>query len=200
MRIKSLLSIACVVFLFIGTIASCGPSKAEREEAARQDSMRIADSIAKAEEEARLAAIEAARQDSLEKIEKFMQSIPSFREIYLHFAMAENEYTQKINLEQLGFAKKTKTKDYIPEFDISLTEDTYLLELDPEHYCRIVQNNGSGAKSWSFVIVGFPELMEKYKEEAKAVKSSPDFAKYSIAYEGPTMEIKKNEICWEDGE
>ncbi|MDE5849794.1 MAG: hypothetical protein K2H38_06610 [Muribaculaceae bacterium] len=81
MKLKSLLSIASVVLFFVGAIVSCGPSKAEREEAARQDSIRIADSIAKAEEEARLAAIEAARQDSLARIEKFKESIPPFKEI-----------------------------------------------------------------------------------------------------------------------
>lgn len=198
MKIKSLLSIVGAAFFSIGTMVSCGPSKAEREEASRQDSIRIADSIAQAEEEARQTAIEAARQDSLARIEKFKQSIPTFREIYLHFAMVENEYTKKINLEKLGFVKKTKTKEYIPEFDILLTEDTYRLELDPERFCLIVQDNGSGSKL-SFKIVGFPDLMEKYKDEAKALKSSPDFAKYSVAYEGPTMDIKKDEIFWEDG-
>ena len=57
MKLKSLLSIAGVVLFFVGAIVSCGPSKAEREEAAGEDSIRIADSIAKAVEAASLAAI-----------------------------------------------------------------------------------------------------------------------------------------------
>lgn len=75
MTLKSLLPIAAT-FIFAGTIVGCGPSKAEREEAARQDSIRVADSIAKAQEEAIQAAIEAVRQDSHTKIEKLKQSIP----------------------------------------------------------------------------------------------------------------------------
>ncbi|MDE6551448.1 MAG: hypothetical protein K2K98_00595 [Muribaculaceae bacterium] len=79
MKLKSLLSIAGVVLFFVGAIVSCGPSKAEREEAARQDSIRIADSIAKAEEEARLAAIEAARQDSIRIAEAIAKAVEEAR-------------------------------------------------------------------------------------------------------------------------
>ncbi|MDE5849796.1 MAG: hypothetical protein K2H38_06620 [Muribaculaceae bacterium] len=64
MKLKSLLSIAGVVLFFVGAIVSCGPSKAEREEAARQDSIRIADAVARALEEARKSPIEASTPET----------------------------------------------------------------------------------------------------------------------------------------
>ncbi|MDE6551716.1 MAG: hypothetical protein K2K98_01955 [Muribaculaceae bacterium] len=201
MKLKSLLSIAGVVLFFVGAIVSCGPSKAEREEAARQDSIRIADSIAKAEEEARLAAIEAARQDSLARIEKFKESIPPFKEIYLHFALVENKYTKKVNLEELGFVKKVKGEKVVfdgMDEEIYMEKVTYRLELDPEHYCEIRDEEGYECRNLYFKIVGFPDLMDKYKSEARALKSSPDFTKYSVSGE-PIMEINKDEIYWQDG-
>ncbi len=198
MKLKQLFPIVSLALLFTVAIVGCGPSKAEREEAARQDSIRIADSIAQAEEEARLAAIEAARQDSLSKIEKFKESIPPFREIYLHFAMYDNKYRKMLNLEELGFTKKTKRDKMLWDgvVEIETEDDTYRLALDSDHYCEIIEKGGYECTNYIFKIVGFPDLMEQYKEEAKALKRSSDFTKYS---EGPSLEIRKNEIQWVDG-
>ena len=200
MKLRLLLSIAGVALFFFGTLVSCGPTKAEREEAARQDSIRIADSIAQAEEEARLAAIEAARQDSLARIEKFKQSIPPFREIYLHFAQVDNEYSKKLNLENLGFTKNTKREKWTADNGEEIVSENYIyrLELDPEHYCEILDLSGYECRNMYFKIVGFTDLMDKYKEEARALKSSQDFTKYAIATYGPAMEIRRNEIWWAD--
>lgn len=197
MKIKSLLALhAAVLLLFVGAIVSCGPSKSKREEAARQDSIRIADSIAQAEEEARIAAIEAARQDSLDRIEKFKESIPSFREIYLHFSLKDDKTI--INLEKLGFSKKVRR--YNSGSDIEeereIEEITYRLELDSEHYCQIKCEQAYYWEDFSFKIIGFPELMDKYKDEAVALRSSPVFYNNGI---NPWLKIKKNVIEWGDG-
>ena len=54
---------------------SCGPSKAELAEKARQDSIRVADSIKQAEEKAALEAAEKAKADSIARDQKIADFI-----------------------------------------------------------------------------------------------------------------------------
>ena len=187
MKIRALIAVGISLLCFLGTSVSCGPSKAEREEAARQDSIRVADSIANAEEELRLAAIEAARQDSIEKIENFKKSLPELKDLYVSF--------DKVNFEKLGFTKTIK-KEYISDLDFDLEDITYKLELDSDHYCIIKMIGGYECSSYSISVIGFPEIMEKYKADAKALKNSSTFTDYAA---NPYMEIKKNEVFWQDG-
>lgn len=190
MKVKPLIVSLGAFALLSSSLCSCGLSKAEKEEAARQDSIRVADSIANAEEEMRLAAIETAKQDSLAKIEKFKQSLPDLSALYRSFSG-----TDEVDLEKLGFTKTTK-KENLEEFGIELVKDVYKLELDPEHYCIITFEGGYEATHCSLTVVGFPDILEDYKTAAKALKNSSTFTKYGV---NPYMEIKKDKICWEDG-
>lgn len=144
------------------------------------------------------SAIETVRQDSLARIEKFKESIPPFREIYLHFASLENEYKTKVDLEKLGFVKKITRQKFSADNgeEIETEDDTYRLEFDNEHYCEIIEKSGYECTNLHFKIVGFPDLLEKYKDEAVSFKYTSEFEKFSF---NPSMEINDTEIFWVDG-
>lgn len=125
----------------------------------------------------------------------FKNSLPDLKELYRSMAMAENEFSDKLDLEKLGFLKKQNT-EYLPEFDYSITETVYLLEVDSDHYCKIERKPGYESVNITLTIVGYPDIMKKYKEDAEALKSSPEFEKYGV---NPWMEINQNEIVWGDG-
>lgn len=135
--------------------------------------------------------LNATFQDSLDVYDKFKESIPTFKDIYLSFLGHK-----KINYEELGFSKTVKSRMVGDNDDIYQIDDIfYRLELDSEHYCEISSISYMEANGYTFKIVGFPDLMDKYCEEAKSLKSSPDFSKYCSE-----IYIKKNEIEWGVGD
>ncbi|MDE5869469.1 MAG: hypothetical protein K2H18_04480 [Muribaculaceae bacterium] len=174
------------------TVVSCGPTRAERELAARRDSIRRADSIAAVEaariEKARQDSIEKAIQDSIAMVEAFESKIPSFTRI---FNSGEDEL--RSYLTGLGF---TRSKKGHVSYETGDGEETitYTLQVDPYHYCIFV--DGSGYESYwrEFTIVGAPEKWQQAKSEALRIK--PQFMRDGNM---PDMEIKSNSIIWGDG-
>ena len=135
--------------------------------------------------------LNATLQDSLARIEKFKESIPPFKDIFLSMLDEKN-----INYEALGFTKKVDRRTVGEGDETYQIEDVYYrLELDPEHYCEISSVIYMEANGYFLKIVGFPDLMDKYREEAKAFKSSPSFRNY-----GGEIYIRENEIEWGVGD
>lgn len=200
MKIRALIAAVIGLLCFLGASVSCGPSKAEREEAARQDSIRVADSIAKAEEDLRLAAIEAARQDSLARIEKFKQSLPSFETLVKNLNACT---TNKIDFDKLGFKTIKRSEYWDGTFDgMEYGEPTYtdyytyLFEVDKDHYCEIKENKIFEGCGYTLKIVGFPDILSDYKKQAKDLLKSGRYQNYGMNL---YIEVKDNSIEWSDG-
>lgn len=163
-----------------------------------QDSIRIADSIAHVEEEIRLAAVEEARQDSLEKINKFRSSLPDFETLFKN-TMLDGDI-ENLKLESLGFTRKEiinhiKDEDYGFEHDETIVE--YVLTVDSSHFCSIKQEPGMESIWTTFTIMGYPDIMDEYKATASDFINSGKNKLYGVGE--PTIEIKRNEIVWCDG-
>lgn len=138
------------------------------------------------------------KEDDAKKIaeeENFKKSLPDFKSLFLSFAFVQNDDLQEIDLEKLGFTKN-ETTEYLSEFNDTVTQAVYLLEKDDNHYCKIEYKPGYESVYMILTIEGYPNIMQEYKDEAEALKSSSDFQQYGI---NPWMEIGYNKIEWGDG-
>lgn len=92
------LTIFALALAAIPMIFSCGPSKAELAEKARQDSIRVADSIKQAEEKAAQEAAAKAEADSIErdkKVEAFITDMFVSRK-FENYAWLRSHCTKKM--------------------------------------------------------------------------------------------------------
>lgn len=177
-------------------LTACGSSK-EKEEVARADSARIADSIARAQEQiasqiaeqALQDSIEQHRQDSIAKLEDFVNKIPSFSRLYDVLITKEVSY-----LKSLGYKVSKKGKLDFDNYE-KYPEEIYTCKyyVDADHYCTVIIVNGYGGNSTKITIVGAPEQLNKMKTEAGRVKHEYDGGGDAG---GSFMEIKGNSISW----
>ena len=138
-------------------VSSCGPTAAERAEMARQDSIRVADSIAKVEAD-KIAAIEAAKLDSIARIEEFYAKIPSFNKLYDPNGSVEDtgEY-----LKSMGYTENERVNgDNGPE-EYRKYVTTYRNEVDKDHYCEVIFTGGYESFGCKLIIVGAPEQFKR---------------------------------------
>lgn len=178
-------------------LTACGSSK-EKEEVARADSARIADSIARAQEQiasqiaeqALQDSIEQHRQDSIAKLEDFVNKIPSFSRLE-----KERNYQNNISyLKKLGY-KVTKKGDVdwnnIENYADEDLQEQYICKyyMDADHYCTVRLIKGYQWGDAEITIVGAPEQLNKMKTEAGRLKPAYDSR-------GDYMRIKGNSISW----
>lgn len=151
-----------LVSLFL--LAACGGNKAEQ---ARQDSIRVADSLAAVEaarqaaEQARLDSIrqDSIRQDSIAKAEAaFMKAIPNPKDI---------NWAEDIGplLKKRGFVGSTRRGG---EYDY---EGTYTLQQGPKT-CTIYFNSWSNGGKTTVTITGDPAALSNFYNKAKKLKAS----------------------------
>lgn len=173
-------------------VSSCGPTAAERAEMARQDSIRVADSIAKVEAD-KIAAIEAAKLDSIARIEEFYAKIPSFNKLYDPNGSVEDtgEY-----LKSMGYTENERVNgDNGPE-EYRKYVTTYRNEVDKDHYCEVIFTGGYESFGCKLIIVGAPEQFKKARQQALILKNDPKFESRGL---NPWIEISENSISWGDG-
>ena len=157
---KKILYVALSIITAGIWVASCtnGGSGGNAEKL-REDSIRIADSIAE-EEAAKAQALQAAeqvrldslRQDSIEEREKVLANIPSMVEIIKNGDPAPL-------FRKRGF--KVKIERYTVDTDMLLVTATY----NPGNgiSCKYTE----GVNDIRYTIKGAPELLEKFYSEAK---------------------------------
>lgn len=131
-------------------------------EKARQDSIRIADSIAQVEAAkaiAEQARQDSIRQDSIKRIEKAIASIPSFYEF------EKNSHRGKF-LKERGFNVTEKYVyeggDLVDYYDVKATFQP------TEGISCTFKNNMGGAAGFSITIDGAPDVLNKIYEDAKS--------------------------------
>ena len=130
------LAFVVMAFAAIGLIFSCGPNKAELAEKARQDSIRVADSLKRMEEiAAQKAAQEAAEKAKADSIERDKKVITMIEEFYKNYVFGEkyNDLTKKT------VANKYWTKKLAREL-------ANLYDYDGEGYA--IWEFRSGAQDW----------------------------------------------------
>ncbi|MDE7414255.1 MAG: hypothetical protein K2N05_10790 [Muribaculaceae bacterium] len=174
------------VILSLATV-SCGPTASEKRLARMQDSIHTADSIAAVEEAAENARREAARQDSIARVDDFRSKIPTFSRLY-----KGGDFDKYLRNLGYSVSKKGRRSDYGEGEEVT----TYSLRVDNSHYCTIQQLFGYEWYDVKVKIVGAPDQLSRFKNDAKAERSKPDF-EWSGA--NPYIEISSNEISWGDG-
>ncbi|MDE6273248.1 MAG: hypothetical protein K2M31_09625 [Muribaculaceae bacterium] len=159
--------------LLLCLFSACSNSDKQHEE----DSIRRADSLAaieaaeKAAEEARLDSI---RQDSIEKAEKLIASIPTFKEI--RDAVSTFDTAKQLNLfKSRGFTSNYKKHTYTVSEEEAGAEEpgtytvngpvTATLTIDGNEVCKYQELNNHG---WGFKITinDAPQILEKMKKDA----------------------------------
>ena len=152
-KIYFVLGAALLLCLF----SACSNSDKQHEE----DSIRRADSIAaieaaeKAAEEARLDSI---RQDSIEKAEKIIASIPTFSEVDRgNFATLFKKKGFEISYKK-GKVWDNEVLDFVP-YNNTIAS----LNKGGEPSCLFVENDNG----WTMTINGAPELLDKFASDAK---------------------------------
>lgn len=139
MKVKSIL-IPLVAGIFLA-VTACGPKGISKEEA-RQDSIRIADSIAHEQALIEQARQDSLRQDSIAKVEKIRNAMPTVQMFGydLHDpsgGMLTEEDELRINLVALGYEKINSNKYVLnpggdPNVTVNLNYQDFEGEYDPE--------------------------------------------------------------------
>lgn len=164
-----------LILLFVGllTIAtSCSQKSAEQQ---RQDSILIADSIAREEalaEQARIDSIrqDSIRQDSIDKIEKFKAAIPTFNQI---FENDEQKLFSKLGYKiTIGRYQDIRDDEYYPYVSKAVYEVNDSMKVVYEASRSEYTEGG-----YTITITGLPEARDKFYSDAKA-----SIAKYQREY------------------
>ena len=178
--------------ILLGAVALClmascaGNGSSEK---AREDSARIADSIAqveKAKAEAEQARQDSIRQDSIKKIEKAIASIPTFYE----------------------FEKNSRRGKFFKDRGFSVVEKYVYVDVDIEYYYDVkatfkpadgisctFKNDYGGYGGFSITLEGAPEVLNKIYEDAKSfVKSRNKQYRSEGSEETGQVSLKNNTV------
>ena len=151
---KKFVLIATGLFLTIGIMASCSGRNAEKE---REDSIRIADSIA-AVEEAKEEALRIAEQARLDSIRQ--DSI---------------EQEAKLNLAQMSFIKNNNWLKTLPKFGFELKNKKTTEDWDEwEGTERVVDTHYTYQRELNGRVVTFEFTLSKYKEGGMEIGNGYD--------------------------
>lgn len=149
------------IALVMTAVTACGPSAAEKAEKARQDSIRVADSLNAVAAAIERARLDSLRQDSIEKYQQFVAAIPSFTEI------ENSRGNWKKLFANRGFSMSSHT---VIGWDCDALEDVpYKAVIGTlqmgDRYCQFYKTQNGGFK---MTIKGAPTLLEEFANQGRA--------------------------------